>query len=273
MSDITQRQSPVFITIICATYNRESSIARAIESVKSQVFNGWELLIVDDGSTDETNKVVKPFLDDRRIKYLPLSQNKGVGYARNFAVLQAEGEWVLLLDSDNALADCALENIRAAIATDSSIAMHKFMVKNFNGIPMGEAVTKPVVLKVGNFLSGDISGEFHTVVRKEALKAVKFFEKFNGGEGIVWSKVALQYGKVKYHPVQTLIYETDGSDRLSLRSKNISRLAQVYKADVQQLWMDYICNSPSKLATSLIKYFIYSSLSIPSVLKRWFFEK
>ena len=270
MSESNGHESAIFVTIVCATYNRERSILRAIESVTSQTFENWELLVVDDGSTDCTAKIVEQCLDDQRIKYFPQGQNKGVGYARNFGISRAVGEWVLLLDSDNALDDCALHNIREAIKADCGIGMHKFMVTSFDGRPMSQMVTKPTVLEASDFLSGKLTGEFHTVVKKEALDAVRFFEKFNGGEGIVWSKIALRQGHVKFHPIPTLIYETQGNDRLSLRSKNISRLAQVYKADIEELWLDYLRNSPSRLAINLVKYFIYKSLHVVSDIKRWF---
>jgi glycosyltransferase involved in cell wall biosynthesis len=88
------------ISIIIPTYNRAHLLPRAINSVIEQTYPHWELIIVDDGSTDETNEVVKPYLQDTRIKYF-LKKNTGAADSRNFGVAQARYEWVTFLDSDD----------------------------------------------------------------------------------------------------------------------------------------------------------------------------
>ena len=64
-----------FFSIVMATYNRAYCIENAINSVLKQDFKDWELIIVDDGSTDNTEEVVKKYLDDKRIKYIKLKKN------------------------------------------------------------------------------------------------------------------------------------------------------------------------------------------------------
>ena len=104
-------QSKPIISIICATYNRATLLPRAIDSVLAQNFQAWELLIIDDGSSDDTADVVAKYTDDYRIKYLPLATNSGVGKARNHGIARALGEWTMVLDSDNAFAPNALNEI------------------------------------------------------------------------------------------------------------------------------------------------------------------
>lgn len=91
----------LYFSIICPVYNRELLVSKAIESVKSQTFQDWELIIVDDGSTDKTNEVVKNFiLKDTRIKYY-FQENKGQSSARNLGIKKATGKFICFLDSDD----------------------------------------------------------------------------------------------------------------------------------------------------------------------------
>jgi len=87
------------ISIVIPTYNRADRLREAIQSVVDQTFSDWELIIVDDGSTDSTEKVVGSFDDDRI--YCFRQENKGVSAARNLGILAARGDLVAFLDSDD----------------------------------------------------------------------------------------------------------------------------------------------------------------------------
>src|SRR5260221_13463342 len=90
------------VTIIMPTFNRAWIIERAIRSVLAQTFNDFELLVVDDGSTDDTQeKLQKIQAQDPRIKIIKLETNQGAPAARNAAIAQAQGEIIAYLDSDN----------------------------------------------------------------------------------------------------------------------------------------------------------------------------
>ena len=91
-----------FFSVIMACYNSEKHIAKSIQSVLGQTEDDWEMIIVDDASTDNTLKIAKKFQDsDSRIKVVGLEQNQGPGYARNFSVQQAKGNWLAILDADD----------------------------------------------------------------------------------------------------------------------------------------------------------------------------
>ena len=89
------------VSIIMPSYNTATYIAASIKSVLAQTYANWELLIVDDCSTDNTDEIVKPFLADKRIKYLKNEQNSGAAITRNRALREAKGEWIAFLDSDD----------------------------------------------------------------------------------------------------------------------------------------------------------------------------
>lgn len=89
-------------TIITPTYNRAYVLWKTILSVQNQEFTDWELLVIDDGSTDDTKKLLAEFQDDRRIKYL-YQENQGPSVARNSGLKLASGDVVVYLDSDDEL--------------------------------------------------------------------------------------------------------------------------------------------------------------------------
>ena len=89
------------VSVNIATYNRGKYITEAIDSVLSQSFKNWELIIVDDGSTDGTENIVSPYLNDPRIKYFKNESNRNISYTRNRALLESKGRFIAILDSDD----------------------------------------------------------------------------------------------------------------------------------------------------------------------------
>ena len=89
------------VSVIMPTYNCGPYIAESIRSVQAQTYENWELLIVDDCSTDNTRSEVELFLEDHRIRYFCLPKNEGPAAARTEALRQVQGDYVAFLDSDD----------------------------------------------------------------------------------------------------------------------------------------------------------------------------
>ena len=88
------------VSIIMPSYNTENYIAETIQSVISQTYQNWELIIVDDYSMDNTDAVVEK-IKDSRIKYIKNEKNLGAALSRNRALREAKGRWIAFLDSDD----------------------------------------------------------------------------------------------------------------------------------------------------------------------------
>lgn len=88
------------ISILMPTYNRDKYISNAIESIINQTFQEFELIIYDDGSTDNTSNIINAY-KDKRIKYIKNKNNKGVAYARNYLLNEAKGKIACWQDSDD----------------------------------------------------------------------------------------------------------------------------------------------------------------------------
>lgn len=90
------------VSIITPTYNCGRFIAETIESVQAQTYTNWEMIIIDDCSTDHTDEIVAMYSErDSRIKYHCLKRNSGAAIARNTALRMAVGRWIAFLDSDD----------------------------------------------------------------------------------------------------------------------------------------------------------------------------
>lgn len=88
------------VSVVIPTYNREETISRSIDSVLAQTFDDFELIVVDDASTDNTATVVDQY-DDPRVQFVSHDENRGGSAARNTGIAHAEGEYIALLDSDD----------------------------------------------------------------------------------------------------------------------------------------------------------------------------
>lgn len=98
------------ISVILPVYNTQSYLERALQSVLNQSFKNWELIAINDASTDESLSILKSFAkDDSRIKLIDFKKNKGLGSVRNVGMDQANGDYLVFLDSDDFLTYDALE--------------------------------------------------------------------------------------------------------------------------------------------------------------------
>lgn len=121
------------ISVIITTYNRANILPRAIRSVLSQTFTNYELIIVDDCSTDGTDGVVS-LLKDPRIRYYRLSENGGSSKARNVGFNMSKGKYVVFLDDDNEFLPTFLEDteyrLRTADESVKGIRVGKYIIQN-----------------------------------------------------------------------------------------------------------------------------------------------
>jgi len=98
------------VSVVIAAYNRARFLPETIDSVLGQRFRDFELIVVDDGSTDETQQVLKPYGD--RVRYF-YQENSGPSAARNLGVRHARGEWIAIQDSDDLSTPDHLESLFA----------------------------------------------------------------------------------------------------------------------------------------------------------------
>lgn len=142
------------VSIITPTYNCGAFIAQTIKSVQAQTYPNWEMIIVDDCSTDSTKLIVDRFAkEDSRIKYICLERNSGASVARNMALKNATGKWIAFLDSDDLWTPDKLQKqIDFMTENHCSFSYHEYSEVNENGEIISGKISGPKhITKLGMF--------------------------------------------------------------------------------------------------------------------------
>ena len=181
-------------SIILPTYNRANFISSAIKSVIDQTFQNWELIIVDDGSTDVTKKIVKEFINiENRIIYFQ-QKNKERSAARNNGIRHANGEWICFLDSDDIYNKNHLQEFYNLINKNN---FNKGLY--FSGMSKNdycESIEEYDLSHKNNleFVLLNSIGTPRACVAKKILLEHKFNEKLRIGEDReLWSRILIKY--------------------------------------------------------------------------------
>src|SRR5262245_59393193 len=147
------------VSIVVATYNQARFVGEAIASVCAQTYADWELLVVDDGSTDDTRAVVERFVEDSRIRYLP-GMHAERAAARNRGISATGGALIAFLDADDAWRPDKLARQVAALV-DAPEAGACYAVSRFvdaSGRPLAER--KPARPPSGRLFPQLVRGNF-----------------------------------------------------------------------------------------------------------------
>lgn len=218
--------SEPLISIITATYNRAHLLPRAINSVLNQSYRNFEMIIVDDGSSDNTEEVARSF-DDKRVLYHKHARNRGMLAARNKGFDLAKGEYVALLDDDDELLPEALE-----------IAVHKLVELSSNGVKIvffdrldvernqrsGWGIEQEGYVHYDDLLCAKVLGDFFIVITRDLIsEKERFDERLWDEEVIFWLRLLR---KTKAFYVPKVIYRNyrEHGERASdfgLRVKNL----------------------------------------------------
>ena len=214
----------ILFSIIIPVYNRESIIKSTIESVIYQSYNNWELIIIDDGSTDNTKTSVLEYSrNDERIKYV-YQNNAERSVARNNGIKYASGDWICFLDSDDAFKGNHLEKIyeRIIINQDrkNEISLYVTGQETFNTITRETTLMNNVIPNVNipyYFASGSI-------VPGRVCIAREVFELHQFDESIVivedadlWFRISCHY-KCEFIDEATFQYNLHDNNSINLRN-------------------------------------------------------
>lgn len=180
----TRHSMSNLVSIVVPTYNRAHLIPLCIASVLQQTYTNYEVIIVDDHSTDDTDRVVREFLGDPRIQFHRLESNSGPAIARNRGIAHAKGEFIAFLDSDDLW-------FPEKLATQMRLIEAETLDWTASQIEDANIDTNAVVIR-GNFrpnsdyllqlLSSNCSIPMSTIiVKKSLLISLGIFDDVRGG--------------------------------------------------------------------------------------------
>jgi glycosyltransferase involved in cell wall biosynthesis len=201
---------------VLTTYNRCRLLPRAINSVLNGTYQNFELLVMDDASSDATPEAVARF-SDPRIRYLRMPENGGVLRLRNRGFDAARGDYIVILDDDDELLPEAL----GAVAEEFEKVAHEnvgvlwFDCRDAETGEKSGAMPFPAgPVDYGEYVCGRIQGDFWIVFSRAALHGNRFNEKLKAHESLLWLRIHRRH-KARYVPrMLCLKYREHGGPRL-----------------------------------------------------------
>jgi teichuronic acid biosynthesis glycosyltransferase TuaG len=252
------------ISIIMPAYNAVQYIKEAIQSVVDQTYQDWELLVINDGSTDQTLEVIQQF-DDERILVYTQEKNQGVSAARNVGLEQAKGEFICFLDADDVFPPNSLQSRLNVFLQNPNISFVDGKVEFRKGSLF--QITKTYMPQLADTnpledlvkLSGKCFVGQTWMIRNKA-NLPRFSKNMTHGEDLLfYVECALKGGLYSYTDEVVLYYRQSANSAM----RNIDGLAQGYrtigkfickiKSIDQQLLKNYHRKSKSIIFKSYLK--------------------
>lgn len=202
------------VSIVIPTHNRAELLKRAINSVLRQTFEDFELIVVDDASSDNTPEVVES-INDGRIRYVRLKKNSGGPVARNTGIKKARGEFIALLDDDDEWLPNRLElqiEKFEGLEKDVGVVYGGFYyVSQDTGAILGKRIPRYRGNVYTHFLKENFVGSPTLLIRKECFKKAGLFdpELKSSQDWDMWLRIA-KYYKFEYVPAVVAKYYVHG---------------------------------------------------------------
>jgi glycosyltransferase involved in cell wall biosynthesis len=260
-----------YFSVILPTYNRAHLLPKAIQSVVDQTLRDWELIIVDDGSTDNTKAVVEKFQDER-IRYI-YQENQERSAARNNGINQAKGTFICFLDSDDYFLEKKLERYHDAIhGQETTMLFYDALAFETAGklgsfhLPLKEEEET-----LHEFLLMNPLGALQLCIPVTALQQEQFNPSLRIGEDVeLWLRLANNYEFIAVKSNNTVAVEHDE------RSVNLKRFNSALEQKKQLLYIfekhkkNHINRIVRKLVLSncyfnIARYFMYKKKYIRSL--------
>lgn len=236
------------ITVVIPTYNRALFFCKAVESVLDQTFRDFEVIVVDDGSTDNTRELAQKFIACPNFRYI-YQPNKGRSIARNEGARNAQGNWIMYLDSDDYLEKDALEKLYhlAEEAKDSDIVYANFVyvsgnrqLPNQGGQFVGKSLNKNLFFDmIDNKFCFTKTGTY-LIKKKLDLDIAGFATEFEPSEDFDYAVKSLLRVKVSYISDLVLYVERhdENTEEREIEKSHI-KVWKYYLAS-QNVWDQYL---------------------------------
>jgi glycosyltransferase involved in cell wall biosynthesis len=245
---------PPIVSVVIPTYNREKDLKRALNSILAQTISYWQVLVVDNYSSDNTDDLVSSF-NDSRIKLFKVNNEGVIATSRNLGIKHAEGKYIAFLDSDDSWAPNKLEVSLKYLEKGADLVFHDLfkMTKQHQKFFWRKVHTRRLKSPVFEDLisTGNIISNSSVVVRKELLDRINGLSEDTqllGAEDFdAWLRIAKLSEKFQRIP-QTLGYYWEGGNlgnpNLTLKctaaiEKNYARTIQELYSRHSFFWLNY----------------------------------
>jgi glycosyltransferase involved in cell wall biosynthesis len=253
---------PPFFSIIIPTYNRAAIIHESVQSILAQTFQDWELIVVDDGSSDGTSKIIRQFSEtDTRIRYV-FQENAERSNARNNGAAHAKGTYLIFLDSDDSFAPEHLEKLQNFIVAKSrpvALFFTNVCYLTDTGLQKPDLPNMNPEKSFEFMLYNPISTS-RICMHHEIIHSFKFDPKINIGEDqVLWVSIASKF-PVYHLPEYTCNWRIHLDNTVSL-SKNpyIGRMQALSRLFYDQDYAEVSIKIPRKAKNFLFAECYFNS--------------
>lgn len=219
------------VSIVMPAYNCEMYITEAINSVIDQTYSNWELLVIDDGSKDNTLQAINELADkDSRIKSIPNEKNIGVSATRNRGIDLASGEWISFLDSDDMWHPSKLEKQLKVVSKKSAeFIFTGASYINEEGLPFKGTFNVPEQITYKRLRKQNVISCSSVLVKKKYFKNIKMEKDEMHEDYAVWLRI-LRLGVIAYGVDEPLlIYRISKDSKSGNKLKTVKMTYKVFR--------------------------------------------
>lgn len=187
------------VSIIMPVYNVEKYIKNTILCIQKQTYENWELIMVDDNSSDSSCKIIQQFIDnDSRIKLIRSKENRGAAVSRNIGIKQAKGRYLSFLDSDDLWKENKLtKQLEFMEKNNYSFTFTSYQLVNEDGTLMNKVVHVPPTIDYKKALANHIISIITVIIDREKIPEVIMPDIRHGQDTAAWLKI-LKDGQTAY---------------------------------------------------------------------------
>ena len=219
------------VSIITPTYNAEKFITETLKSVQNQTYQNWEMILVDDASTDKTIKIISDFAEkDSRIKLFKLEKNSGNGFSRNVALEKAVGKYIAYLDADDLWFPNKLEKQIAFLKENNSHFTFSFYdCIDEEGNSLNRSVEAPINLTYDELFFCNYVGNLTAIYDADFFGKIKLESSQKRQDWRLWLTILKQIKTAEAIPESLAFYRIRKDSISSSKFKLIKHNFGVYR--------------------------------------------
>ena len=255
------------VSIIMPSYNTGAFIKKTIQSVVNQSYKNWELIIVDDCSTDNTDEAVLPFLNDRRIRYIKNKKNSGAAVSRNRALREAKGKWIAFLDSDDLWVPEKLEKQIHFMETHNYAFTYTDYMIQLNGKWLPYVYTGPNVVNRGKMYNYCYFSTITVMYNREKIGLIQIENLRKNNDYAMWLQAIEKSNCYRLPECMSFYIKHDGSVSSGNKIKLIKWHYILYKDGLHKNKINSVLLTARNLFFGVIKKIKYREKTdyIPSI--------
>jgi glycosyltransferase involved in cell wall biosynthesis len=264
-------------TVLTPAYNRPHTLGRVYESLKAQTFKDFEWLIVDDSTTNDVQGVVQPWLAESSFVHYSKQKNSGKHIAHNNGVMQAKGEFCLILDDDDTLTPAALELFNAhweSIPADqregfsgiAGLCLNHDTGELLGGkFPQDVLDSDTIAINYLYHLGDDRQGFTRTDILRQYLFPTFGGEKYIT-EGIVWNRISKKY-KIRFVNDIVCVKQYGMTNSIVGHLSRSPNATSTYYQELLNAPYPFSLTTRTKLHAGYVRYALHAQRSLGRIIK------